>query len=94
MSTQLNPLAERILSLLIFEESYGHITEELKDLTQWAVADELKNLIVSDYVRPYRDLSTGRVSGIHYDSDRMESFSFILTSKGIGYLENRSKSLK
>ena len=87
MQERLNPLAESILSMLIFEESFGHLLSDLPKENAFAVADELKNLIVRDYVKPCRDLDNDTGSGILYDSDKLTSYSFVLTARGISYLE-------
>lgn len=84
---RLNKLAEKIISLLIFEERFEHILEEIPDFKKSHVADELKLLISKDYVRPCRDLENESKSGVIYDSDKMIDYSFTLTSKGLNYLE-------
>ena len=62
MEEQLDPLAEQIISLLVF-----------------------------DYARPYRDIENDTTSGILYDSDHLNGYSFTLTARGITYLENNLK---
>lgn len=91
MEEQLDPLAEQIISLLVFEETFEQMVSELPQFSQYAIADELKNLIVKDYARPYRDIETDTTSGILYDSDQLKAYSFTLTAKGITYLENNLK---
>ena len=54
MEEQLDPLAEQIISLLVFEETFEQMVSELPKFSHYAIADELKNLIVKDYARPYR----------------------------------------
>lgn len=84
---RLSKLSEKIISLLIFEERFEHILEEIKDEKHSHIADELKQLIAKDMVRPCRDLETEKASGILYDSDSLKDYSFTLTSKGLTYLE-------
>jgi hypothetical protein len=84
---RLSTLSEKIIRLLIFEERYEHILEEIKGEKHSHIADELKLLIARDMVRPCRDLETEKASGILYDSDSMKDYSFTLTSKGLSYLE-------
>ena len=64
---------------------------ELPKFSHYAIADELKNLIVKDYARPYRDIENDTTSGILYDSDHLNGYSFTLTARGITYLENNLK---
>ncbi len=91
MEEQLDPLAEQIISLLVFEETFEQMVSELPQFSQYAIADELKNLIVKDYARPYRDIENDTTSGILYDSDHLKAYSFTLTARGITYLENNLK---
>jgi hypothetical protein len=87
MEEELNPLAKEVILLLVFEEPYGNIISELKSASEYAVTDELKHLIAKDFVKPCKDIVTGKSSGFIYDSDRMQDYSFMLTAKGISYLE-------
>lgn len=89
---RLNPLAEKIISLLVFEESFEHILSDLPDVSRYAVGDELKTLIVSDYVKPCREIGSHAGSGMHYDSDKLSDFSFRLSAKGLSYLERNLKN--
>lgn len=91
MDEQLDPLAVDIISLLVFEETFEQMVDELPQHSQYAIADELKNLMVKDYARPCRELESGKSSGILYDSDHLNAYSFTLTAKGINYLENNLK---
>ncbi len=88
---ELNPLAEKIIGMLLFEENFNHIVEESGEKSKSVVQDEVKQLIVSDYVKPVANIETGIRSSIHYDSDKMHDYSFQLTGKGMKYLESRLK---
>lgn len=90
---ELNPLAEKIISMLIFEENFNHIYEESGEKNRNVVQDEVKQLIVSDYVKPVANIETGKRSSIHYDSDKMHDYSFQLTGKGMKYLELKLKKV-
>lgn len=91
MEERLNPLAESIMSLLVFEERFESIVSEIKVEKEAAIADELKTLIVRDFIRPCRDIENNNSSGLVYDSDKLNSYSFTLTGRGLTYLENISK---
>ena len=53
---RLSTLSEKIIRLLIFEERFEHILEELKGEKHSYIGDELKLLIARDMVRPrFRD---------------------------------------
>jgi len=84
---RLSELSEKIIRLLIFEERFEHILEDVPGEKHTHIADELKQLIAKDLVRPVRDIETATPSGILYDSDMLKDYSFTLTSKGITYLE-------
>ncbi|MBL7838277.1 MAG: hypothetical protein JNM67_12230 [Bacteroidetes bacterium] len=89
---QLEKLSERILSLLIYEEQFETIINELRDEKAAYVADELKMLIVKDYIRPCRDIVNDVRSGFLYDSDQLDNYSFTLTGKGLAYLEHVNRN--
>jgi len=90
---ELNPLAEKIISMLIFEENFNHILDESGEKRKSVVQDEVKQLIATDYVKPTANIETGRRSSIHYDSDKMQDYSFQLTGKGMKYLELKLKKI-
>ncbi|MEZ4804048.1 MAG: hypothetical protein R2852_00785 [Bacteroidia bacterium] len=92
MQDEQNPLAKKIISLLVFEESFSSIVSELPDESRYALADEIKSLIVKDLVKPCKNSENNTLSGILYDSDAMNSYTFILTAKGLAYLENNLKT--
>lgn len=73
--------------MLIFEEQFEVLVSEIKDEKSNHIADELKSLIVKDFVRPCRELESGKASGFMYDSDQLSHYSFTLTKKGLDYLE-------
>ena len=91
MEEQLDPLAEQIISLLVFEETFEQMVSELPQYSHYTIADELKTLIVKDYARPCREIESDITSGILYDSDHLNAYSFTLTARGITYLENNLK---
>lgn len=91
MEEELDPLAEKIISLLVFEETFDQMVSELAPINRYAIADELKRLIVKDYARPCREIESNTSSGILYDSDQLHAYSFTLTARGITYLENNLK---
>lgn len=94
MHEELNPLARQIISLLVFEETFGQLLEDVKNVSRNAVSDELKTLIAQDFVKPCRELETGTSSGLLFDSDKLESYSFRLSAKGMKMLEIILKSTK
>ncbi len=84
---RINELGESILNLLIFEETFEHIIDELKPIKQNLIQDEIKSLIVLDFIKPVKDLDSLKPSGIIYNSDNLSEFSYKITAKGINYLE-------
>jgi hypothetical protein len=88
MEEELNPLAKEIISMLVFEETYANIIAEATNNNEYAVADELKTLIVKELVKPCKDISSDKSSGFIYDSDHMKDYSFTLTAKGMTMLES------
>ena len=84
---RINSLGESILNLLLFEETFDHIADELKEYNQNVIQDEIKSLIVIDFIKPVKDLETKKLSGIIYNSDNLREFSYQITAKGIQYLE-------
>lgn len=84
---RLNTLAEKIISLLIFEESFGNILSEIPEHKTSSIGDELKILIAKDLVKPCKDIENETKSGVMYDSDMMLQYSFMLSAKGLAYLE-------
>jgi hypothetical protein len=87
MLEPLNPIAEKIISLLVFEETFEQIVSEILEVNEYAIADEIKTLIVKDFVRPVNDVENKRSAKMMYDSDKMKDYSFQLTAKGIQQLE-------
>lgn len=87
MLEPLNPTAEKIINLLVFEETFEQIVNEISEVNEYAIADEIKTLIVKDFVRPVNDVENKRSSNMMYDSDKMRDYSFRLTAKGIQQLE-------
>jgi len=91
MEEHLNQLAESIIALLVFEERFESVVDEIPQESRFAVADELKSLIAKDLIRPVRALDSNTNSGVLFDSDRLSDYSFTLTAKGIAHLENNMK---
>jgi hypothetical protein len=88
---ELSELGEKIIRLLIFEESFVHLVEELRDTSKHHVADELKYLIVKDFIKPCMNVETGQLSSVLFDSDKLDEYTFRLTTKGLNYLEKHLK---
>ncbi len=88
MTEELNSLAAELISLLVFEEEFEKLMEESTELNKYAVRDELRGLIVRDYVKPATEIETGIRKGFTYDSDRMHEYSYCLTAKGYRFLED------
>jgi len=88
MEEELSALAREIISLLVFEETYDNIISETTQVNKYAVTDEIKTLIVKDIIKPCKDILMDKSSGFIYDSDRMKDYSFTLTAKGMGLLED------
>lgn len=84
---RINSLGESILNLLLFEETFDHILDDLKPIKQNVIQDEIKSLIVLDLIKPVKDLDSLKTSGIIYNSDNLREFSYKITAKGISYLE-------
>lgn len=83
-------LGKKILSLLIFEETYTNILQDLRLEKRQHIADELKLLIVKEFIKPSRNITTETKSGILFDGDALNDYSFILTTKGVVFLEKNA----
>lgn len=91
MPDKLEPLTLQLMSLLMFEESFEAILNEMKPQSEYTVADELKLLITKDWIKPCKNIETNTNSGVLYDSDQLKAYSFVLTSKGLHALELQLK---
>ena len=91
MPDKLEPLTLQLMSLLMFEESFEAILNEMKPHSEYTVADELKLLIAKDWIKPCKNIETNTNSGVLYDSDQLKAYSFVLTSKGLHALELQLK---
>lgn len=82
----LNETSKKIISLLLFEETFEAIYEEMQPISKNILADELKFLISKDYIKPVRNINNGYNSSILYDSDQLFDYSFKISAKGIEIL--------
>lgn len=86
MSTM--PLIEKkVLTSLIFVESFDTILEEVKE-SEYLVADVLKWLIKNKYVSPMQKQEEGEEykTSFMYDSDNMRAYHYQMTAKGLKFL--------
>lgn len=84
----LPPVLERkILTSLVFTESFDTILEEARE-SEFLVADVLKWLIKHKYVSPMElDAATGEYKTTYmYDSDNMRAYHYCMTGKGFKFL--------
>jgi hypothetical protein len=88
---EISELGIKVLELIIFEEPLNHILEDLRNERKHHVIDEIKFLIMKELVRPCQNIATKSNSGLLFDSDKMDEYSFIITAKGLSILENRIK---
>ena len=91
MVDKLDPMTLQLLSLLVFEEAFESIVEEMNQYSSFTVADELKWLIAKDWIKPCKHLETETNSGVLYDSDQLNAYSFVLTARGLTQLEMQLK---
>lgn len=78
---KLTPSENRILSELIFQESFDHIRDET-GLSYGAIRDDLIKLINHGFVAVF-DEHLRNATSPFYDSDRIEQFYFQATSTGL-----------
>lgn len=84
----------KVMNLLLFEETFGKIAEELPTYSPNILADVLKHLIVKGWVTPVQfdsRKSFGKQS-MFLETDGMRSAYFRLTTKGINLLEKQSEN--
>lgn len=87
MSVQPPVIEKKILTSLLFEESFDTIIEEVKD-SEYLVADTLKTLIKRKLVTPMeRNDTTGDYQPTFmYDSDNMRAYHYRMTAEGLRFL--------
>jgi hypothetical protein len=80
-------LEKKILTSLLFTESFDTIIEEAKE-SEFLVADVLKDLIKSKYVSPMvlNEETQEYESTYMYDSDNMRAYHYQMTAKGLNFL--------
>jgi hypothetical protein len=88
---EISELGIKVLGLIIFEETLMHILEDLRKEKKHHVIDEIKYLIMKELVRPCTNIETKSRSGLMFDSDMMNEYSFIITAKGLELLEKQMK---
>lgn len=88
---EISELGLKILGLIVFEETLYHILEDLREERKHHVVDEIKYLIMKELVRPCQNIETKSSSGLMFDSDKMNEYSFIITAKGLTILEKQIK---
>ena len=91
MVDKLDPMTLQLMSLLVFEEPFESIVQEMHQYSSYTVADELKWLIAKDWIKPCKHLETETNSGVLYDSDQLSAYSFVLTARGLTQLEMQLK---
>lgn len=87
MSTMPPVLEKKILTSLLFTESFDTIIEEARE-SEFLVADVLKWLIKSKYVSPMElNEEKGEYKATFmYDSDNMRAYHYQMTAKGLTFL--------
>ncbi|MDP2175397.1 MAG: hypothetical protein Q8K70_05745 [Bacteroidota bacterium] len=88
---EISELGVKVLGLIIFEETLNHILEDLRNEKKQHVIDEIKYLIMKELIRPCANIETKSKSGLMFDSDMMNEYSFIITAKGLSFLEKHIK---
>ena len=80
-------LEKKILTSLLFAESFDTIVEEAKE-SEYLVADVLKLLIKRKHVTPMQlNETTGEYEPTYmYDSDRMRAFHYRITAAGLKFI--------
>lgn len=87
MSTMPPVLEKKILTSLLFTESFETILDETKQ-SEFLVADVLKWLITKKYVNPmrYNDTKKDYEPSFIYDSDNMRAFHYRITAEGLKFI--------
>ncbi|MGV3597002.1 MAG: hypothetical protein ACO1PI_03985 [Bacteroidota bacterium] len=87
MSTMPPVLEKKILTSLLFTESFETILEETKQ-NEFLVANVLKWLITRRYVTPmkYSETKKDYEPSFIYDSDNMRAFHYRITAEGLKFI--------
>jgi hypothetical protein len=90
MSTMPPVLEKKILTSLLFTESFDTIVEEVKQ-SEYLVADILKWLITRRYVSPmqYNETKKDYEPSFIYDSDNMRHYHYRMTGEGLNFLGSK-----
>lgn len=83
---ELEKLAYKILSSLIFEEKFEHIYEESGEPDRNIVSDVLRILVVKDLVRVYEVRNEKYVSVSYIEPDTYSNQFFRASAKGLNLL--------
>jgi hypothetical protein len=83
---KLEPLAIKILSSLIFEETFEHILEDAGNIDRNIVSDVLRILVVKDLVRVYEKREDKFIPVAYIEPDTYAGQYFRITAKGMKYL--------
>lgn len=91
MSTMPPVLEKKILTSLLFVETFETIIEEARE-SEYLVADVLKWLIKNKYVSPMElNEETGEYKPTYmYDSDNMRAYRYQMTAKGLKFLGEKN----
>jgi acetylglutamate kinase len=90
MSTQVTPLQMKILSSLVFVESFDHILEEVGE-SEPIVTAEIRTLIDRRFIQVMEPTSAGFRKTVFYDADDMRAFYYTATSKALGLYGGKTK---
>lgn len=87
MSTMPPVIEKKILTSLLFVESFDTILEEARE-SEFLVADVLKDLIKNKYVTPMElnEDTNEYQPTFMYDSDNMRAYRYQMTAKGLKFL--------
>lgn len=92
MAAREEQLQRKVLSLLIFPESFEHILEESgKGLTVPVIASVIKDLMHDNKLCAV-DADSGKKT-FFYDSDRMGDYLYQATARGLDWLEKKKLSV-
>ncbi|MCO6495994.1 MAG: hypothetical protein J5I91_10010 [Bacteroidetes bacterium] len=83
---ELDPLALKILSSLIFEEPFEFIYQESGEPDRNIVSDVLRVLIVKDLVRVFEKQDGRFIPVAHIEPDTYSEQYFRITAKGMRYI--------
>jgi hypothetical protein len=87
---ELPALEAELLQLCIFSESFGMLVNECTvERKESVIADAIKNLIHFKLLIASNEANSMTWM---YDSDKMRESSFKATARGIGWIENYTKS--